>query len=298
MTAQQVAVIGGGWAGLAAAVTATQAGHRVTLFEATRHWGGRARSVDPDSATTSATAASTRNPLKHQLDNGQHILIGAYTHTLALLRAVGIQPSTVLHRMPLTLLYPDGNGLRLSQWPAPLNLLTGILSARGWTLADKTALLNTARTWQRAGFTCPDSLTVAALCQNLPPTIRQQLMEPLCLSALNTPPERASAQVFLRVLQDALMAGRGSSNLLLPRTDLSQLLPTPAALWLEQRGAQLRLGQRVQSLERAVGQWQVNDAAFDTVILATPASVACQLLQELLNKTRSQNAAPDAEMQR
>ena len=225
MTAQQVAVIGGGWAGLAAAITATQAGHRVTLFEAARHWGGRARSVDPDSATTSAT--SLRTPLKHKLDNGQHILIGAYTDTLVLLRTVGIRPSTVLHRIPLTLLYPDGNGLRLSHWPAPLNLLTGILSARGWTLADKTSLLNTTRSWQRAGFNCPDTLTVAALCQNLPDTIRQQLMEPLCLSALNTPPERASAQVFLRVLQDALMAGRGSSNLLLPRTDLSQLLPTP-----------------------------------------------------------------------
>ena len=298
MTAQQVAVIGAGWAGLAAAVTATQAGHHVTLFEAARHWGGRARSLEPDSAnsTSAATASAARNPLKQQLDNGQHILIGAYTDTLALLRTVGIRPNSVLHRIPLTLLYPDGNGLRLAHWPAPLNLLVGILSARGWTLADKTALLNTTRSWQRAGFHCPDSLTVATLCHNLSDTIRQQLMEPLCLSALNTPPERASAQVFLRVLQDALMAGRGSSNLLLPRTDLSQLLPTPAALWLEQHGAQLRPGQRVHTLERA-GTWQVNGAAFDTVILATPASAACQLLKELQNKTRSQSAAPDAAMQ-
>ena len=96
-------MIGGGWAGLAAAVRATEAGHQVTLYEMSHHWGGRARSVDVEGLT---------------LDNGQHILIGAYTRTLALMTTVGADAAGGLHRRPLELRYPDGRGLRMPAGPA------------------------------------------------------------------------------------------------------------------------------------------------------------------------------------
>jgi predicted NAD/FAD-binding protein len=91
----RVAVIGAGWAGLAAAVRATEYGCRVALFEMAAGLGGRARSVAHGPET---------------LDNGQHILIGAYRQTLALMHTLGVNVDAVLLRQPLTLRYPDGRG--------------------------------------------------------------------------------------------------------------------------------------------------------------------------------------------
>ena len=268
MSPLQLAVIGGGWAGLAAAVSATRNGHQVTLFEASRHWGGRARALPPSDGSSTL------------LDNGQHILIGAYTDTLALMRTVGVNPDSTLLRLPLTLLFPDGWGLRLPDWPVPLNVLAGIATARGWSLADKASLLRTTGRWQLAGFRCAPHTSVTDLCQGLSATVMQTLIEPLCVSALNTPAERSSGQVFLRVLKDSLLGGKGSSHLLLPRTDLSSLLPTAAVQWLDAHGAKLRLACRVQTLEQSDqrAQWQVHGEAFDGVICATAPWAAAQLL--------------------
>ena len=101
----RLAVIGGGWAGLAAAVEAVSLGAAVTLFEMAPTLGGRARSLEG---------------LEPALDNGQHILIGAYTDTLALMRRVGGDPDADLLRMPLRLRYPDRETLRLPPGPPTL----------------------------------------------------------------------------------------------------------------------------------------------------------------------------------
>ena len=77
------------------------------------------------------------------------------------------------------------------------------------------------------------------------------LIEPLCVSALNTPPERASGQVFLRVMHDSLFAQSRGSDLLLPRIDLSALLPDAVLAWLAAHGAAARLGVRVQAIAPA-----------------------------------------------
>jgi squalene-associated FAD-dependent desaturase len=283
VNALQVAVVGGGWAGLAAAIRATQAGHQVTVFEAARSWGGRAR----------ALPCVLPNGTSALLDNGQHILIGAYTDTLALMRQVGVDPQATLLRLPLSMLFPDGQGVRLPDWPMPLDVLAGVLGARGWSLADKWSLLRRTAAWQLAGFACAPELTVADLCQDISPTVLQTLIEPLCVSALNTPPERASAQVFLRVLKDALLGGKGSSNLLLPRTDLSSLFPDAAVRWLASQGATLMLGQRVEQLQHASG-WRVQEQTFDAVLWATSSSVASQVLaQGLKSPDQQQNQHSD-----
>jgi hydroxysqualene dehydroxylase len=113
---------------------------------------------------------------------------------------------------------------------------------------------------------------VADLCASLTPKVNAELIEPLCVSALNTPADRASAQVFLRVLRDALFGVQGGSRLLLPRVDLSALFPDAAANWLQQHGGQVRLGTRVKNLQPQNGGWLVDGEAFDAVILATSAS--------------------------
>ena len=271
----KVVVIGAGWAGCAAAVEATRLGHHVTIFEASRTPGGRARRVD--------VAHDGQNLA---LDNGQHILIGAYSETLKLMADVGVDEAASLHRMRLTMQLPDGSGLTLPNLPAPLDALVGILRARGWSWADKLSLLKVATRWQLRKFQCPPDQSVADLCNNISPRVMATLIEPLCVSALNTPADRASGQVFLRVLRDSLFAASGGSNLLLPKADLSALLPDAALAWLAARGGRARFGIRIQSITAGDNQqWQLVGNAdadlgpFDRVILACPPADAARLVR-------------------
>lgn len=267
-----VAVIGAGWAGLAAAVEATLRGHRVTLFEMAPAPGGRARCVDGSDGL--------------KLDNGQHILIGAYTETLRLLRCVGVDPERALMRMPLTLAFADGGALSLAPGrPAPA-FVRAVLSRRGWRWRDRLALLLAAGGWARRGFTCEPGLTVAQLAAGLPQRIRADLIDPLCIAALNTPGPAASASVFLRVLRDALFSGAGSADMLLPRVDLSALWPDAAIGWLATAGATVRLSHRVTRIEAdadvaasaAVSSgWRLDGERFDTVVLAASSVEAARL---------------------
>jgi squalene-associated FAD-dependent desaturase len=262
---KKTAVIGAGWAGLACAVEATRLGHAVTLFEAAHMPGGRARRVD--------------NMHGLALDNGQHILIGAYTATLKLMRDVGVDVDSALLRLPLSLRFADGGGLKLPRLPAPLDLLAGIFAARGWTWRDKSSLLRTAIGWRLAGFRCAASTTVADLCTGLTPRVMQELIEPLCVSALNTPVAQSSGEVFLRVLKDALFSGSGGADLLLPRADLGALLPDAAIRWLAQHGAVTRIGARVRAIAPGGAQWRVDDEVFDQVVLACAPWDAARLVR-------------------
>ena len=256
-------MVGGGWAGIAAAVHATLAGHRVTLFEMAHQLGGRARRVDFSDGLA--------------LDNGQHILIGAYGDTLALMRSVGADPETLLRRLPLALVDTDGNGLRLPGGRPVPAFLRAVLGHRGWSVRERVGLLAAALRWRVNGFDATAQATVADLTQGLSARVLNTLIEPLCLAALNTPTHQASARTFLRVLRDALFGGPGSADLLLPRAPLSALLPDPAARWLAAAGAELRFGTRVASLTAKREGWFVNDDSFDAVVLACTAQEAARL---------------------
>jgi len=262
---RRIAVIGGGWAGIAAAVTATEAGHHVTLFEMAPQLGGRARRVDHSDALA--------------LDNGQHILIGAYRDTLAMMRCVGADPDALLRRLPLALVGPDGNGLRLPSGAPVLAFVRAVLARRGWSLIERIGVLTMALRWRLAGFEADAQTSVAQLTGGLSARVRQTLIEPLCVAALNTPAHQASGRVFLRVLHDALFSGPGSADMLLPRVPLSSLLPDPAATWLGAAGADLRCGTRAKALNRSDEGWEVDGAHFDAVVLACTATEAARLCQ-------------------
>jgi squalene-associated FAD-dependent desaturase len=262
----RVAVIGGGWAGLAAAVEATGLGHRVSLFEMAPMLGGRAR----------------RLPIQGDgfaLDNGQHILIGAYSETLRLMRTVGIAEADVLRRAPLSLTDAHGRGLQLPAGAAVPAFLRGVCAAKGWPVRDRLALLAAALGWRVRGFRCDASLSVSQLTATLPTSLRRGLVEPLCVAALNTPADQASAQTFLRVLRDALFGGPGASDLLLPRVDLSALFPDAAAAWLAEHGAQVHTGQRVERLTRDGTAWSLDGSQHDRVVLACTSTEAARLAE-------------------
>ncbi len=268
---RKFAVIGGGWAGCAAAVELARAGHQVTLFEAARNLGGRARAV-------------TVNGLV--LDNGQHILLGAYSATLKMLKQVGIDRRSAFLTLPLQMRYPagapdPGMDFVAPRLPAPLHLAVALLRARGLSGADKLALSRFSTSARWMDWTLHTDCPVAELLERFDQTPRliQLMWRPLCLAALNTPPERASAQVFLAVLRDSLGAKRAASDMLLPRVDLTTLFPQAAAAFIESRGGTVRLGAAVKMLTKTPDRgWLVDGAAFDGAVIATPPPAAAKLL--------------------
>jgi squalene-associated FAD-dependent desaturase len=234
-----VVVVGGGWSGLAAAIELVHAGVPVTLIEAARQLGGRARCVRFGEL---------------RVDNGQHILLGAYREWLALLRRIGLQEAQVVRRLPLALdmRRPRGAGLavRIPALPAPLHLLAGLLAARGLSLRERFAALRFGHFLAGTRLSLAEDRSVATLVREHKQTPRlvQVLWEPLCLAALNTPIEHASARIFLGVLRESFRHRRRDSDLLLPITDLGSALPEPALRYIEDHGGQVLLNRRVSAL--------------------------------------------------
>lgn len=276
------AVVGGGWAGCAAAVELIRNGHAVTLFESTRMLGGRARGVQLDGKI---------------LDNGQHILLGAYRDSLALMRTVGIDADQVLLRLPLQMRYPPGSGgmdFVAPRLPAPWHMLVALVRAHGLARADKLALARFSTTARWMDWRMHQDCSVNELLERFDQTERliKLMWRPLCLAALNTPPKRASAQVFLNVLRDSLGARRSASDMLLPRVNLTELFPQHAARFIENQQGQIRYGACVNSIARSATGWQLTVAGeasdtsqheFDGVVLATQASHAADLLENLID---------------
>lgn len=276
---RQIAVIGAGWAGSSAALSLQQQGHRVWLLEASRHAGGRARRVmQGDQA----------------LDNGQHILLGAYSACLQMMRLAGIDPAQALLRLPLQMIYPDavdGMQFQAGRWPAPLHLLQGLWQARGLSRADKMALARFSSAARWMGWQLYHDCSVSELLERFGQTERLSALmwHPLCVAALNTRPQQASAQIFLNVLRDSLGAGRHASDMLIPRTDLSSLLPDAAIARLGKAGAQVLPAHPVRALQQQADGWRLvcqggaqatalQAQVFDQVIIATDIRNAERLL--------------------
>ena len=229
----KVAVVGGGWAGCAAALTLAEAGVGVTLHESSRTLGGRARTVELEGQT---------------LDNGQHILLGAYEQTLRLIERLHPDAAqSSLWRLPLTFDQPPDFSLACPHLPAPLHLLAGLLGARGLNWREKL----TAARWVHAllgDAETPDQLTVSQLTRGQPEKLRDVLWHPLCVSALNTPPDQACARVFRSVIRAAFGGRTHHSDLVLPRRDLTALLPALVAARVIELGGEVRLASRVTTL--------------------------------------------------
>jgi squalene-associated FAD-dependent desaturase len=279
---QRIAVIGAGWAGCAAAVTLARAGRQVSLFESARTLGGRARCVEHAG---------------QRLDNGQHILLGAYRATLKMLKTVGIDSERMLLRLPLQMRYPaatDGMDFLAPRLPAPWHLALALWRAKGLTRADKLALARFSTTARWMGWQLHDDCSVATLLERFDQTERltRLMWTPLCIAALNTPPQRASAQVFLNVLRDSLGARRAASDMLIPRTDLSQLFPDRAAALIQQHGGSVSMGRTATAIDAdRAASWRIHFQQeeqphhFDAVIVATTAEAAAGLLDQIIDST-------------
>ncbi|HEX4986058.1 MAG TPA: hydroxysqualene dehydroxylase HpnE [Burkholderiales bacterium] len=256
VTGIRAAIVGGGYAGMAAAAELSSHGVPVRVFESGRVLGGRARRVETDG---------------HAIDNGLHILLGAYRETLRLVALVSRpdDPPPLLRRPLALAIHPDF-ALRTPRLPAPLHLLAALLGARGLSPRERLAAARFMAWARLAGFRLASDITVAELLRrkSQPARVSRFLWLPLCVSALNTPPDQASAQVFLNVLRDSLDGRRADSDLLLPAVDFSALFPERAARYVEERGGKVECGATVDTIRRDEDGFELAGGRFSHVVLA------------------------------
>lgn len=276
-------VVGAGWAGLAAALALSRAGHKVTLLEAAPQAGGRARGISFGNDT---------------VDNGQHLLIGAYTQTLQLLKWLNIPEEQMFARKPL-----EWHMLNLADPKKSISLkipknLVDFLKIKGLSLKERLGIIRFFRAIYNKDFEITDDISVLELLVNLkqPLSLIEKLWGPLALAALSTPIRKASAQVFLQILREVFTKPNSDfssntnehSDFLFPKTNLSNLLPTPILKYLNERGNSIFYNQRIQDLIIEDGKCKgvktaTREFRSEYVILATPPHVTAELLNTKTN---------------
>lgn len=255
-----VCVIGGGIAGLSAAATLAAQHIKVTLLDAAPQLGGRARSV-----------AIEFNSQVYQLDNGQHILLGAYHETLKLLEKIGVHENDAFLRIPLNLqLHINSQiGFKLkppNYLPAPFNQLMGFLFSHGLKWHERILAIRFMTILKKNNYQIGEDepLAIFLLKHKQYGNIINLLWEPLCLAALNTPIQLASTKVFLNVLRDTFK-NKSDSDFLLPKLDLSQIFSQPITRYLQTHNVSIQPNMRVKNITQMNNGFKVltKDDAFD-----------------------------------
>ncbi len=284
----RVVVIGGGFAGLAAAIALQERRHEVVLLERRGVLGGR--------------ACSSRDAVSgEEVDNGTHLMVGAYAATLGLVRRAGAS-GLLLEQPRLRLEWMDEKGVTALDCPplvAPLHLLVGLAGLRVPLRVKLQAIrLGLAVRFGRR----PDGLTLAQYLDRCgqSPAARRLLWDPLALAILNESPERAAAVLFHRVYQEAFLRDPRASRLVFLRRGWSALAERLAG-YLEARGGLVWRGARADRLELAgervrgvgvVGRARGREAVVagaaaehallpaDAIVCAVPPQAAARLLPE------------------
>lgn len=273
----QPIIIGGGWSGLAATVRLAEAGQKPILFEAAKQLGGRARTVKWQDL---------------EIDNGQHLMIGAYQNMLDLLKRIGIEENSIFQRTALDLhiLDPKYPPLHLSAHPLlpwQIAILPRLYSSLGWR--ELRLFLRLARQLNAPSFT--HNITVEQWCRQTGQSTRliTQLWIPLCLAIMNTPINQASASVFAATLMDSLATKRKSADLLIPKKPLGDVLPEPARDFITEHGGEIRLQSRIENIViengKVAGVITGNKEYItsDNIIVAVSPSILYKLLGDQLN---------------
>lgn len=271
-----VIVIGAGWAGLATACYLADQGLNVTLIESAKQLGGRARKS---------------NSRTQVLDNGQHLMIGAYQEMLNLLELIGIEEQEVFLRTRQNLKLVNGKyletvmDLSLPALPAPLNLLAGLLLSKGMSLKEKFQVLIRFDKLLKTPVDTENDITVNDWLSSAElPEKYMVFLNSLCLAAMNTPVDEASAMNFQNVLNQTFNGPNGSTDLLIPAVNLGNVLPAPARQYLLKKNVTIMSPKKVTHLQEGndviknvITEDQQLEAA--AVVLATPAHITSRFLK-------------------
>jgi squalene-associated FAD-dependent desaturase len=249
-------VVGGGLAGLAAALELADAAHEVLVLEARPTLGGAVQTLperdgDPDPPP----------------DNGQHIALGCFSRYQAFLERVG--KLGALRREPLALPVFDERGRESFVRAGALGLLRyGHVSAAGrFRIARAAKRIAGLRPADHADRTFADLLR--SLGQRAAEIDR--FWDVFIRPALNLPAAEAGADYGVFTVQTALLAGPSASDLLLPTEPLGEMHGAAAGRALEAAGARVRTGERVDALD---------DLDADAIVLAAGPTETARLLGE------------------
>jgi squalene-associated FAD-dependent desaturase len=223
-------------------------------------------------------------------DNGQHLMLGAYGEMLRLLNIIGMPEAQAFHRRPLRLAmrgpHRDEMCIEFPTLPAPWHVVVGFARAKGFSRMERYRALALCTQLFFSGFKLDKDLSVAAWLRgvNQPERLIKALWEPLCLAALNTPLEQASAQVFIHVLHEAFAGRRSDADMLFPRVDLGAVFPEPALRFIGAHGVTVRFGERVAALNVSDGRvagvsTRQGGIGADHVIIAASSGAALRLME-------------------
>jgi squalene-associated FAD-dependent desaturase len=270
----EVVVVGGGLAGLAAAVRLAEGGAGVTLFEARPRLGGATHSFVRDGLT---------------VDNGQHVFLRCYTAYQGFLRRLGVLDRTMVQpRFSVPVLGPGGRYTRLYRTglPAPLHL--GAALAR-YPLLRPAERLAVARVALRMRSMDPDDRSLDRL--RFGPWLRRQgqsdnslvaLWEPFTVAALNLPVDEVSLALAVRVFCTGMLGVTDAPDIGFPLVPLQDLHGRPAAALLRRLGARVHLSAKVTAVQADSDGLRVavdgQQVAADAVVLAVPHQAASRLL--------------------
>ncbi len=240
-----VIIVGAGLSGIAAAVELSSRSIPVLLLEQRQKAGGRAYSF-------------TDEKTGDVIDNGQHVLIAGYHHTMELLERIGTKHLLTIQARPVLHFHHPQRGFctfSLPSLPSPLHLLAGVLASDLFAFRDKLRLLwaGVRLRWHdssSAGKTIDGWLDHAWQSAEL----KRSFWEPLAIAIMNEHIGKASATVFLNALRQAFLADRRNSALVLPRVGLSELYVNDAIAFVESRGGTIRYGADVTDLIEVEGR--------------------------------------------
>lgn len=274
-TRYDVIVIGAGFAGLSAAADLAATGARVLVLEARPQLGGRA-------------TAFTDRETGELVDNGQHVLFGCYTETLAFLDRIGARQHVRTQPSLELVCYDDQRRrsvLRCPRIPAPVHLLAGIL---GWTpipwrerlsaLRVAASIVSAQREIRRGHAVSgdPASGTVQDWLDRhgQGKTLQEWLWHPLAVAALNQQPQHASAAPFVNILARMFAPDPSAASVVLPVRPLHEMYAEPARRYILERRGDVRTSALVRAtvVGDAVGPVEVRGERVhaETVIAAVP----------------------------
>ncbi|MBF6560140.1 MAG: FAD-dependent oxidoreductase [Candidatus Binataceae bacterium] len=244
--AKDVAVIGGGFAGLAAGVALSARGYRVAILEGKPALGGRAYSfLDEETGD--------------QVDNGQHVLMGCYRETLAFLDRIGRRDRLIVHRN-LEIEMLDGPGrraqIKTARLPGPLHMSGALLAYGHLTIGERIRVMTGGMrlmVMRRRDAARLKRMSVAELMELLGQgaRARQCFWYPIAIATLNDDPELASAYLFAEVLKRAFFSRRIDSAFVYSKVGLSELYCDAARDFIERAGGVVATRAIVEGLDFA-----------------------------------------------